>query len=117
MPLGHPKQRKMVMKEYPALKESYIPNVSGMFVSEPSDKELPEGIKKYDTIIAIDGEPFNHGIHFSDILSKYEVGDEVTVTIIRKRRYILVKVTLRELPIDVEKLYPNDMATIPNEKN
>ena len=41
MPLGHPRQRKLVVKEYPKLKDSHIQNVSGMFVSEPSGAELP----------------------------------------------------------------------------
>ena len=117
MPLGHPRQRKLVVKEYPKLKDSHIPNVSGMFVSEPSGTELPEGVKKFDTIIAIDGKPFNNGIEFSDILSEHEVGDEVILTIIRKRRYILVKVELKELPIDVEKMYPSNVTMIPNDKN
>ena len=117
MPLGHPRQRKLVVKKYPELKESYIPNVSGMFVSESSGKDLPLGINLYDTIIAINGKPFNHGIEFSKILSNYEVGDIVTLTIIRKRRYILVEVELRELPIDVEKMYPTDMYLKPDDKN
>ena len=41
----------------------------------------------------------------------------MTLTIIRKRRYILVEVELRELPIDVEKMYPTDMYLKPDDKN
>ena len=39
MPLGHPRQRKLVVKEYPKLKDSHIPNVSGLsliHISEPT---------------------------------------------------------------------------------
>lgn len=104
IPLGHPRQRKIIIKKYPELKEYNIPNVAGMFVSE--SKNLPEGIKLYDTVIAIDGVPFNHGIEFSEILSNYKVGDKITLTIIRKRRYLSVEIELRELPIDVKKMYP-----------
>ena len=118
MPLGHPTQRKLVKKEYPKIKESNIPNVSGMFVSEPSGSDLPEGIKKFDTVIAIDGKPFNHGVEFSNILNEYKVGDQVTLTIIRKRRYFTVDIILGILPVDIDKMYSNtNRAPNQTEKN
>ena len=118
MPLGHPTQRKLVKKEYPKIKESNIPNVSGMFVSEPSGSDLPEGIKKFDTVIAIDGKPFNHGVEFSNILNEYKVGDQVTLTIIRKRRYFTVDIILGILPVDIDKMYNNtNRAPNQTEKN
>ena len=118
MPLGHPTQRKLIIKEYPKIKESNIPNVSGMFVSEPSGSDLPEGIKKFDTVIAIDGKPFNHGVEFSNILNDYKVGDQVTLTIIRKRRYFTVDIILGILPVDIDKMYNNtNRAPNQTEKN
>ena len=118
MPLGHPTQRKLIIKEYPKIKESNIPNVSGMFVSESSGSDLPEGIKKFDTVIAIDGKPFNHGVEFSNILNDYKVGDQVTLTIIRKRRYFTVAIILGILPVDIDKMYNNtNRAPNQTEKN
>ena len=104
MPLGHPRQRKVVMKKYPEVDPEAIPNVSGMIIS--TDEDLPEGLEQFDTIIGINGTLFNDGVSFSNLLSKYKVGEEVTLMVVRKRRYILVEVTLREFPVDVDRLYP-----------
>ena len=104
MPLGHPRQRKVVMKKHPKLDPEAIPNVSGMIIS--TDEDLPEGLEQFDTIIGINGTLFNDGVSFSNLLSKYKVGENVTLMVVRKRRYILVDVTLREFPVDVDLLYP-----------
>ena len=106
MSLGHPRQRKVVMKKFPDVDPDHIPNVSGMFVSHATIKDLPEGIKNHDTVIGINGKIFNDGVQFSNILENYKVGEKVTLTIIRKGRYILVDVILREFPVDLEILYP-----------
>ena len=45
MALGHPRHRKQVMKKFPDVNPDHIPNVSGMFVSDATDEDLPEGIK------------------------------------------------------------------------
>ena len=104
MPLGHPRQRKVVMKKYPEVDPEAIPNVSGMIIS--TDEDLPEGLEQFDTIIGINGTLFNDGVSFSNLLSKYRVGENVTLMVVRKRRYLLVEVTLREFPVDVDLLYP-----------
>ena len=104
MPLGHPRQRKVVMEKHPKLDPEAIPNVSGMIIS--TDDDLPEGLFQYDTIIGINGTLFNDGVSFSNLLSKYRVGENVTLMVVRKRRYLLVEVTLREFPVDVDLLYP-----------
>ena len=106
MSLGHPRQRKLVLKKFPDVNPDHIPNVSGMFVSDATDKDLPKGIKKYDTVIGIDGELFNDGVKFSNLLEKYKVGDKVTLVLVRKGRYMLVDVILREFPVDLLILYP-----------
>ena len=105
MPLGHPRQRKVVMEKYSEVDPETIPNVSGMIIS--TDEDLPEGLEQFDTIIGINGTLFNDGVSFSNLLSKYKVGEEVTLMVVRKRRYILVEVTLREFPVDVDLLYPS----------
>ena len=104
MPLGHPRQRKVVMEKYSEVDPETIPNVSGMIIS--TNEDLPEGLEQFDTIIGINGTLFNDGVSFSNLLSKYKVGEEVTLMVVRKRRYILVEVTLREFPVDIDRLYP-----------
>ena len=49
MPLGHPRQRKVVMEKYSEVDPETIPNVSGMIIS--TDEDLPEGLEQFDTII------------------------------------------------------------------
>ena len=116
MSLGHPRQRKLVLEKFPELDSNHIPNVSGMFVSESTDNDLPKGIKKHDTVIGIDGELFNDGVKFSNLLEKYNVGDKVTLTLIRKGRYMLVDVILREFPIDLLRLFPEIPKISPPKK-
>ena len=116
MLLGHPRQRKLVIEKLPNLNLDHIPNVSGMFVSDATGKELPQGIKKHDAIIGIDGELFNDGIKFSNLLENHKVGDKITLTLIRKGRYVLVDVILKEFPIDIEKMYPSVQKILPQKK-
>ena len=116
MSLGHPRQRKLVLKKFPNFNPDHIPNVSGMFVSGATDKDLPKGIDKYDTIIGINGELFNDGVKFSNLLENYKVGEKITLTLIRKGRYKLVDVVLKEFPVDVEKLYPTIQKILPQKK-
>ena len=116
MLLGHPRQRKLVIEKFPNLNPDHIPNVSGMFVSGSTGKDLSKGIKLHDTIIGIDGELFNDGVKFSNLLENHKVGDKVTLTLIRKGRYVLVEVILKEFPIDIEKLYPAISKLPPRKK-
>jgi len=103
MPLAQIKQRKKIIKEFPKLKEKFIPNTFGIFVRP--DENLPKGLKKFDTIIGVNGEMVNDGLQFSDELSKYKIGETVTLTIVRKRRYLNVKVPLKVFPVDADKMY------------
>jgi len=104
MALAQGPQRKKIIKEFPKLKEEYVPNTYGIFV-RPAET-LPKGIKEFDTIIGINDEIINSGVQFSDEIYKYNIGDTVTLTIIRKRRFRKVDVALRLFPVDVEALYP-----------
>ena len=116
MSLGLPRQRKLVIKKFPNINPDHIPNVSGMFVSGSTGKDLSKGIKIHDTIIGIDGELFNDGVKFSNILENHKVGDKITLTLIRKGRYVLVDVVLKEFPIDLEKMYPAISKLPPRKK-
>ena len=103
MPLGQPKQRDKIIKEFPKLKPEFIPNTFGVFVR--SDENLPKGLKKFDTIIGINGEMTNDGLQFSDEINKYNIGDNVTLTLVRKRRYLKVDVPLKVFPVDADAMY------------
>ena len=116
MLLGLPRQKKLVIKKFPNFNPDHIPNVSGMFVSGSTGKDLSKGIKIHDTVIGIDGELFNDGIKFSNLLENHKVGDKITLTLIRKGRYVLVDVILKEFPIDLEKMYPTISKLPPRKK-
>ena len=103
MPLVQVKQRDKIIKEFPKLKPKFIPNTFGVFVRP--DENLPKGLKKFDTIIGVNGEMINDGLQFSDELSKYEIGEMVTLTIVRKRRYLKVDVPLKVFPVDADAMY------------
>jgi len=103
MPLAQVKQRDKIIKEFPKLKPKFIPNTFGVFVRP--DENLPKGLKKFDTIIGVNGEMINDGLQFSDELSKYNIGDTITLTIVRKRRYLKVDVPLKVFPVDADAMY------------
>lgn len=103
MPLGQPKQRDKIINEFPILKPKYIPNTYGIFVRP--DENLPKGMKKYDTIVGVNDIMTNDGLQFSDEISKYNIGDTVTLTIVRKRRYLKVDVPLKVFPVDADAMY------------
>ena len=103
MPLGQPKQRDKIIKEFPKLKSEFIPNTYGIFVRP--DENLPKGLKKFDTIVGVNDKMTNDGLQFSDEISKYNIGDTVTLTIVRKRRYLKVDVLLKVFPVDADAMY------------
>ena len=70
-----------------------------------SDENLPKGLKKFDTIIGINGEMTNDGLQFSDEINKYNIGDNVTLTLVRKRIYLKVDVPLKVFPVDANAMY------------
>ena len=110
MPLAQSKQRNKIIKEFPKLKPKFIPNTFGVFVRP--DENLPKGLKKFDTIIGVNGEMINDGLQFSDELSKYNIGDTITLTIVRKRRYLKVDVPLKIFPVDADAMY-SKIKTLP----
>jgi len=103
MSLARVKQRDKIIKEFPKLKQEFIPNTYGIFVRP--DEHLPKGLKKFDTIIGVNGEMTNDGLQFSDELYKYKIGETITLTIIRKRRYMKVDVPLKVFPVNADKMY------------
>ena len=103
MPLLLKKQRNKIIKEFPKLKKEFIPNTFGIFVRP--DVDLPKGLNAFDTIIAINDVMTNSGLEFSDEIYKYNIGDTITLTIIRKQRFRKVDVTLKVFPVNADALY------------
>ena len=103
--LGSESQRKTILKEYPKADERFIPNTFGLLVSE--DKKIADGVKLWDTIVAINDNLVNNGVDLSDEVIKYEVGDTITLTIIRKKKYIKVDIELQVYEVPVETMYQN----------
>ena len=85
--------------------ERFIPNTFGLLVSE--DKKIADGVKLWDTIVAINDNLVNNGVDLSDEVIKYEVGDTITLTIIRKKKYIKVDIELQVYEVPVETMYQN----------
>ena len=111
MPLNNKKQRNKIIKEFPKLKPEFVPNTFGIFV-RPSET-LPKGLKKFDTIIGINDEMTNSGLEFSDEIYKYGIGNTITLTIVRKRRYMKVDVSLKVFPVDADKMYAKKLLQLP----
>ena len=113
MPLDNPKTRNKLVKDFPAIKPENIPNTLRLYIRP--DGDIPEGLKAHDTIIGVNDVMVNSGLQFSDELIKYNIGDIITLTLIRERRYIKVDVTLKVFPVPVEQLYKsrNQISPLP----
>ena len=66
---------------------------------------MPENIKEFDTVIAVNDKMINTHVEMSNILEEYNVGDTVTVTIIRDRRFMKLDIPLKTFEVPVEKMY------------
>ena len=113
-PLSNERGRRKVLKEFPDANPDYIPNTFGLLI-RPTD-DMPEGLETHDVIVAVNGQITNNGMDFSDELIKHDIGDNVSLTIIRKRWYIKVDVPLKVLPVPVEKMYAGRQPTPSPEK-
>jgi serine protease Do len=96
--------RVAIQKDHPNLRKDHIPNTFGLFVKQT--KDVPEGLKPFDTIIAVNDVMLNSGIELSDEIMKNYIGDWISLTVIRKRKYIKVEVKLKLFPVPIDSLYP-----------
>jgi PDZ domain-containing secreted protein len=110
MQLSQGKQRAKIIKEFPKLKPEFIPNTFGVVVRP--DENLPKGLKKFDTIIGVNGEMVNDGMQFSDEIYKHNIGDTITLTLVRKRRYLKVDVPLKVFPVNASKMYAQQVPQL-----
>ena len=56
-------------------------------------------------VIAVNDKMINTHVEMSNILEEYNVGDTVTVTIIRDRRFMKLDIPLKTFEVPVEKMY------------
>ena len=102
-PLGDERQRNDILKKNPKVDQKHIPNTLGLLISQ--DKPIPEELKLWDTVVAVGGVPINNGIEFAEELSKYEIGKKVSITIIRRKRFIQLDIMLKVFEVPVDKMY------------
>ena len=96
-------QRTKLYKDNPSAKPGQIPSTFGMLVKK-SDT-MPENIKEFDTVIAVNDIMINTHVEMSNVLEEYNVGDTVTVTIIRERRFMKLDIPLKVFEVPIEKMY------------
>lgn len=102
-PLLREAQRKKIANGQPEIKLEDIPNTFGLMVL-PTEN-MPEGLLVGDTVVGVNGEPINNGIELADVLGKLNIGDTVTLTIIRQKRFKTLEVPLRLFVVPVDMLY------------
>ena len=95
--------REKLLTEFSKQDPKNIPNTFGLLITE--DKDIPKGLKAFDTIIGINNVMVNSGLQLSDELKKYKINDVITLTIIRKQKFLKVDVPLKIFPVPVDKLY------------
>ena len=115
MGLSNFEAREKMIKEFPDQKPENIPNTYGLVVrpSTEKDKEIPEGLKPFDTIVGVNDVVINNGLQFSDELMKHKIGDNVTLTIIRKRVFRKTEVTLKVFPVPTDAMYGQKKPQLP----
>jgi serine protease Do len=103
VPLNLKKQREKIITKFPEIDPEFVPNTFGVFVL-PNDS-FPPDLNKFDTIIGINGVIINTGLQFSNEIYKYNIGETVALTIVRKRRFLIVNVLLKRLFINADVMY------------
>ena len=96
---------KRLQDEFPDTK---IPNIYGLIVGgEVEEGSYPalQGIKRFDTIVAINGQPTNNMSQLEEIVSTVKPDDIVTLMIIRDYHFILLEYKIAELVFDDHEKY------------
>ena len=106
-PLLKEKQRKSIAEKQADIELENIPNTFGLLVIKTEN--MPKGLKIGDAIVGVNGAPINNGMELSEELIKYNIGEEISLTIIRNRMFIIVKVPLQVLKVPTEQLYNREI--------
>lgn len=96
------------IRNMPDVKEAEItvPDIFGCFVAPPVRGDvLPEGLEKFDIIVAVDGKATNRQDEITDIIRTKKVGDKVDLLIVRDKHFKNITVTLRKLEVNADELY------------
>jgi len=101
--LASESQIKSMIKDVPELIHEQLPNTYGLIIF-PTDN-MPEGLKIGDTIVGVNTELINNGLDLTNSLRNYDIGQTVTLTLIRKKRFIKVDIPLRTFEVPVEAMY------------
>ena len=78
-------------------------------------KPIPKGLKPWDTIIGINDVLINNDVEFADELQKNKIGQTISVSILRDKRFMRIdNITLKTLPIPTDLLYGDSLKpTLP----
>ena len=90
-----------------------IPEIEGAVINRVGlgSAAAEAGLQRFDIVVAVDREPISSTADLTKALGEYEVGDKVTLTIVRGRgdRSISVSMTLQAI-LDVDSLGPLQTA-------
>jgi len=73
--------------------QDHIPGSHAVVPHSPADKA---GIKVNDVVLEINGEKLHNKNDLSDVIQKWKVGDEISLTVLRKDKTMKVKTVLEE---------------------
>ena len=91
---------KGIAKEYP--EEEDIPNTFGLIAIgvEEDDHAYEQGVRSFDTFVAIEGFPINTLYDLKKVIKGYKSGDMVTVIYIRDSHFRIMDYELGQIEFD-----------------
>lgn len=88
------KERHKLAVDYGALVvRDHVPNAKAVIPHSPADKA---GIKENDVILEVDGKKLDTKNELSDSIQKFDVGDEIKLTVLRDKEELSMKLKLEE---------------------
>jgi S1-C subfamily serine protease len=93
--------------------QQVIPNIFGIMVTgiEKNDYSYTQGLRNFDTIVAVNGLPTNDRLQLADALLGNEIGEPVILLVIRRGVFMNIKFILTVSKFDYNKYYDKDNAT------
>jgi S1-C subfamily serine protease len=91
-------------------KQQVIPNIFGIMVTgvEETDYSYIQGLRDFDTIVAVNGLPTNDRLQLADALLGNEIGEPVILLVIRRGVFMNIKFVLTISKFDYNKYYDKD---------
>ena len=98
---------EMLQNQY---ENQIIPNTFGIMVRgiEEDGHSYKQGLRDFDTIIAINGLPTNDRMELADVLLGNDIDDNVVITIIRRGVFMNINFLLTYSKFDYNKYYDKD---------